>query len=68
MNIVRKIGSAMLVLGLAIGFTQAAEKLKPSGKPDATFGLSNKSVALGVGFSWGGGTLTYKGKEYPVRG
>ena len=33
-------------------------------KPDATVKLSGKSVAAGVGYSWGTGTLTYKGKRY----
>jgi hypothetical protein len=34
--------------------------------PDATLELTGGSVAAGIGFSWGSGTLTYKGKEYPV--
>jgi len=34
-------------------------------KPDATIRLSAGSVAVGVGFSWGSGTLHYKGKNYP---
>ncbi|HEU5195232.1 MAG TPA: hypothetical protein VFW70_10880, partial [Methylomirabilota bacterium] len=29
--------------------------------------LSEGSVAAGVGFSWGKGTLTYGGKTYPVK-
>jgi hypothetical protein len=33
-------------------------------KADATVSLSGKSVAVGVGFSWGKGTLHYKGKNY----
>ena len=32
--------------------------------PDATVSLSGKSVAAGVGYSWGKGTLHYKGKSY----
>jgi malonyl CoA-acyl carrier protein transacylase len=36
-------------------------------KPDATLRLSGSSVAVGVGFSWGNGVLTYKGKTYPVQ-
>jgi len=27
--------------------------------------ISSGSVAAGVGFSWGGGVLTYQGKDYP---
>jgi hypothetical protein len=36
-------------------------------KPDAILTLSEGSVAVGVGFSWGKGTLSYKGKTYPVK-
>ena len=36
-------------------------------KPDATLSLSEGSVAVGVGFSWGRGTLSYEGKTYPVK-
>ena len=38
---------------------------KSHAKPDATVKISGKSVAAGVGVSWGKGTLTYHGKEYP---
>ena len=60
MNHVKKIGLLLLVLGVSTGFTQAAEK------PDATLRLSGGSVAAGIGWSWGSGTLTYKGKDYPI--
>ena len=33
-------------------------------KADATVRLSAGSVAAGIGFSWGSGTLHYKGKNY----
>jgi hypothetical protein len=36
-------------------------------KADATLALSEGSVAVGIGFSWGKGTLTYQGKNYPVK-
>jgi hypothetical protein len=36
-------------------------------KPDATLKLSEGSVAVGIGYSWGKGTLTYKGKSYPFK-
>ena len=62
MNNIKKIGLLLLVLVVSTGFTQAAKE----GKPDATLRLSGKSVAAGIGFSWGKGTLTYKGKDYPV--
>ena len=60
MNNIKKIGLLLLISGLITGFAQAAEK------PDATLRLSGGSLAAGIGFSWGKGTLTYKGKDYPV--
>lgn len=35
--------------------------------PDATLTLRGGSVAIGVGFVWARGRLTYKGKTYPVK-
>jgi hypothetical protein len=35
--------------------------------PAATLELSQGSVAAGIGFSWGSGTLTYLGRRYPVK-
>jgi len=64
MNNVKKIGILLLVLGVITGFTQAATH--HSG-PDATLRLSGGSFAAGIGFSWGSGMLTYKGKNYPVK-
>ena len=60
MNTIKKIGLVLLVSGLLTGFTQAADK------SDATIKISSGSVALGIGWSWGKGTLTYKGKDYPI--
>jgi hypothetical protein len=60
MHHVKKIGMLLLISGLLAGFAQAAEQA------DATIRLSSGSVAAGIGFSWGSGTLTYKGKDYPV--
>jgi hypothetical protein len=36
-------------------------------KPDATVKLTEGSVAVGIGWSWGRGVLTYKGKTYPFK-
>ncbi len=35
-------------------------------QPDATLDLTARSVAAGVGYTWGGGTLHYKGKDHPL--
>ena len=65
MNNVKKIVILLLALGVMTGFTQAATHHES--KPDATLRLSGGSFALGIGFRWGSGTLTYKGKNYPVK-
>ncbi len=65
MNNVKKIAVLLLVIVGMTGFTQAASH-EHSG-PDATLRLSGGSFALGIGFRWGSGTLTYKGKQYPVK-
>src|SRR3954454_7978133 len=33
--------------------------------PDGAVRISSGSVAVGVGFTWGSGVLTYQGKDYP---
>ncbi|HEY2797726.1 MAG TPA: hypothetical protein VGK26_07545 [Thermoanaerobaculia bacterium] len=35
--------------------------------PDATLSLSEGTVAAGVGWSWGHGSLNYKGQTYKVK-
>jgi outer membrane protein OmpA-like peptidoglycan-associated protein len=50
-----------VIFSLGLNGAQAEE-----GYPDATLKIRINSVALGFGFSWGDGTLTYKGKDYPV--
>jgi len=75
MNTLKKFGLLLLVLGIGTALTQAAEKTTTTkttttktdtNAPDATIKISSGSVALGVGWSWGKGTLTYKGKDYPL--
>jgi hypothetical protein len=64
MNNVKKIAVLVLVLAAMTGFTQAA---KHHSGPDATLRLSTGGFAIGIGVNWGSGTLTYKGREYPVK-
>jgi hypothetical protein len=35
--------------------------------PDGVIELSGGSVAAGIGFSWGSGTLIFQGKRYPLK-
>jgi hypothetical protein len=49
--------SCLTVLSVAV----AADEPAPSG----TVAISSKTVAIGIGVSWGDGTLTVQGKTYP---
>jgi hypothetical protein len=60
----KRIASFMTIAAFALALTPAFAAEEKT--PDATLKLSGGSVAAGIGFSWGSGTLTYKGKEYPI--
>lgn len=38
----------------------------PAEAPNATLSLESTSVAIGIGYSWGEGEVTYQGKQYDV--
>jgi hypothetical protein len=59
--VVAVLAVAALVAG--IGGVAAAQ----GKRADATLTLTDGSVAAGIGFNWGRGTLTYAGKTYPVK-
>ena len=61
MHQVKKIGLLLVISSLLAGFAHAA-----SAPPDATIRFHGGAVAVGIGWSWGKGTLTYKGKDYPI--
>ena len=56
---------ALVVVALVVALSNSAlaEDKKPSGR----LKLSEGSVAVGLGWSWGHGTLTYGGKDYKVK-
>src|SRR3954451_14966995 len=78
MNHLKKVGLLFLALGLVAGFAHAADKTDTTkktgatkktdetGKPDGVVKFTGGAVAIGVGWNWGKGTLTYKGKDYPI--
>jgi hypothetical protein len=55
------------VVSLLTGLAQAQAKKAETRKADATLSLTEGTVGVGIGFSWGKGKLTYKGKTYPVK-
>jgi hypothetical protein len=52
------VGVALLVANPPISSAQA---------PDGVIELSGGSVAAGIGYSWGSGTLIFQGKRYPLK-
>jgi hypothetical protein len=63
MSKLRTVSRFALFLFVAVFATTAisGEARKPSGRVT----MESKSVAAGIGVSWGDGKLTFKGKEYP---
>jgi len=53
------LAAACIFAGPAMAFAAAEE-------PDATIDFSGGSVAVGVGYTWGKGTLHYQGRSIPV--
>jgi hypothetical protein len=74
MNHLTRFATAVALFLAMATVTHAATASKPSASPapkagnsqEAELRLNGGSFALGIGFSWGGGTLMYQGKEYPV--
>jgi hypothetical protein len=60
----RRLMMAVVVVG---GLVAALAGLAAAASQQGTVRLTEGSVAAGIGFSWGKGTLTYAGKAYPVK-
>ena len=63
---------ALLVLACVAAYADpgAPTPSEAVGTPDATLTISGRVIALGVGYEWARGTLTYQGQSIPfwVRG
>ena len=57
---------ALCVLAAVAAFVLLRHAAQAQEVPDATLKLSGGSVAAGIGYTWGGGALTYEGKTYEV--
>ena len=57
----------IVLMGLALVSNVASAKEKKTEHPSGTVTMSEGSVAAGIGFSWGSGVLTFKGKKYPFK-
>ncbi len=59
-----RVGFALTAVLAIAGLGWASASFGAERKPDATVRLSEGSVAVGIGWSWGHGTLSYQGKDY----
>ena len=59
-------GRGLCVAVIATILALSSPVLAEDEKPVATLELTQTSVALVLGYTWGGGTLTFQGKTYPV--
>ena len=50
----------LIALGWLVAFAAFADEPNPSGRVN----ISSKAIAVGVGVTWGDGTLSYGGKTY----
>ena len=56
----------LAVIGTSLGLLLSYPVLSFAESPDAVIELSGGSVAAGIGWHWGHGTLVFHGKRYPV--
>jgi hypothetical protein len=67
MRMIGRIGIvATIIVGLLVGGADARRRSSREA-PSATLRIQSKSVAVGVGFQWGNGTLRYRGRNYPFK-
>lgn len=55
------------VLTVALGVLVGQPFVASAQAPDGVIELSGGSVAAGIGYSWGSGTLIYQGNRYPLK-
>jgi hypothetical protein len=64
---IRALGAVLVVATASLLSVGATVALAQDKTPDATFRYSGGAVGIGVGASWGEGTLHFKGKDYAFR-
>ena len=61
----RKAGKLLTVFGLSLASIVTAISMTAGQTDTGKVTLASKSVAIGIGVSWGDGVLEYQGKKYP---
>ncbi|MGI9538096.1 MAG: DUF1134 domain-containing protein [Desulfocapsaceae bacterium] len=64
---VRLSGTFAMIFGLSIIVISASTVIAEGTEPTATVAIETKAVAVGVGYSWGDGVLSFEGKEYTFK-
>ncbi len=57
----------VIMLVVMTAFVLSSMAFAEEKKPDATIKLTQGQVGVGIGWSWGKGVLTYKGKNYSFK-
>ncbi len=58
--------TSLATLGVGLGLLLAHPVPSSAQTPDGVIELSGGSVAAGIGYSWGKGTLIFQGNRYPL--
>jgi hypothetical protein len=63
----RSLAVVVALVGVVAFGAAAVRGEEESGKPSGTIELSEGSVGLGIGYTWGKGVLNYKGEKHPIK-
>lgn len=63
----KRIHKAMILALLGVFVFAVYNANAETKEPSGTISLEITSVGVGIGMEWGGGVLTYQGKEYPFK-
>jgi hypothetical protein len=67
MRVLVSMATMMLICGAAVADQAQAPPVADGATPDGTVSLSATSVAAGVGWVWGNGKLSFKGKDHSFK-
>ena len=67
MKMNKKILLVAALLALTFCLVPMTGIVAASEAPSGTVAITSKSIAIGVGISWGEGVLTFQGKKYPFK-
>jgi len=57
----------LVTICLALSFSLVMASSSRAEEPVAGVSFQERSIAAGIGYSWGAGTLHFKGKNYPFK-